>query len=117
MIIRAYERKIQREELETISNLFVRNPPHQPSFMNNHSRRGRSYQDETISIEGTNGQIYTGFYRWYVPDGGKKSLAEIQGWKESCVQLGFRLSNRQSTKPLDEKVKQYGFQLKKGDEI
>ena len=70
-------------------------------------REESSRETGVISIEGTDGHVYVGFYERTHTETGDKNLSIHDGL--SVMRLGFRFGDDQPTKPLEDRVSQFGF--------
>jgi hypothetical protein len=108
---RVYERTVSPETGTNMeySDLFVRvSGAERPAIIRGPNGTNMpGHEERVISIEGTNGHIYTGFYI-REDSMGRPLLHE----GTNILRLGFRLGDSQSTKPLDDRVREHGFAVK-----
>jgi hypothetical protein len=75
----------------------------------------RHIKKVVVSIEGTDGHVYTGIAERYAYKEGMRWHLHEQEVDEglNMVNLFFKFGERQATKPLDERVLEYGFAVPK----
>ncbi len=68
-----------------------------------------SYEKRVALIIGAKGNVYTGFLERIAEEG--ETIYGNNGLNQSLLRLSFVFGENQETKPLDDRVKEYGFVL------